>query len=247
MTGTDLDWQTRLEADGYVLLPAVLEAREVGEGLAEWDEVQKRNAADPAILTGAGGHVSGARNLLRMWPGVVGLVRRPGLLDRLAHLLGPEAGVVRALFFDKPPGNGWALPWHKDYNVAVRAHGPTGRFSKPTTKAGVPHVEAPIDLLERMVTVRVHLDEMTDENGPLRVIPGSHRNAHGADPVTHLPVVIRCRAGDVLLIRPLVTHASGHCDPNTTRHRRIVHLECAPSRALPDGYEWFDFVPLPET
>jgi hypothetical protein len=194
------------------------------------------------FLTGAGG-VSGARNLLRMWPQVVELARQPALASPLLELLGPSGGVVRGLYFDKPPGYGWALPWHKDVNVAVRAHGVMGRFAKPTTKAGVPHVEAPAELLGRMVTVRIHLDDVTDENGPLRVIPGSHHD-DGGQRASRPPVAIGCRAGDVLLMRPLLTHASGHCDPATTRHRRIVHLECAPSPELPDGYEWHDFVGL---
>jgi ectoine hydroxylase-related dioxygenase (phytanoyl-CoA dioxygenase family) len=179
-----------------------------------------------------------------LWPEVVGLARRPGLFGPLVGLLGPEAGVVRALFFDKPPGHSWALPWHKDYNVAVVEHRSFGVFTKPTRKAGVPHVEAPAALLERMITARIHLDDMTDDNGPLRVIPGSHTSLQEVDDERREPVTIDCRAGDVLLMRPLLTHASGHCAPTTTRHRRIVHLECAPSPVLPDGYEWHDFVRL---
>jgi ectoine hydroxylase-related dioxygenase (phytanoyl-CoA dioxygenase family) len=168
----------------------------------------------------------------------------PALREVLLAELAPGAGVVRGLFFDKPPGHGWALPWHKDYTVAVRAHGPPGRFRKPTTKAGIPHLEAPTELLARMLTARVHLDDMTDENGPLRVVPGSHRFDRTADDEPRPPVVVRCRAGDVLLMRPLLTHASGHAAPGTAMHRRIVHLECAPAGELGDGYEWRDFVPL---
>jgi hypothetical protein len=244
MTGTELDWKLQLAEDGFVILPGVLTADDVRNVLAAWDEVVRGNRGNPAILTDADGSVSGARNLIRMWPDVVNLARRPGLLGPLRRLLGARAGVVRGLFFDKPPGRGWALPWHKDYNVAVLKHGRRGRFTKPTRKAGVPHVEAPADLLGKMVTVRIHLDDMTDENGPLRVIPGSHHFYRTDDEQSRSPLVIRCQAGDVLLMRPLLTHASGHCDPATTRHRRIVHLECAPSPVLSDGYEWHDFVKL---
>ncbi len=245
--GLDLDWPTRFDEDGYVLLPGCLAVSEIARTITGWEEVCRQNAADPAILSGGDGQVSGARNLLRMWPEVIELARQPALLGSLLGLLGPEGGLVRGLFFDKPPGFGWALPWHKDYNVAVRAHGPIGRFTKPTTKAGVPHVEAPADLLGSMVTARIHLDEMIDENGPLRVIPGSHRSDRTDDDPVRPPVVIRCRAGDVLLLRPLLTHASSHPSPTTTRHRRIVHLECAPCADLPDGYQWHDFVRLAST
>ena len=232
-------WRSRLAADGFALLPGVFTPAEVAGLADEWAAVCLAHAGGDAIMADADGRVSGARNLLRLWPRVVELVRRPGLLGPLVDVLGPDGGVVRALYFDKPPGHGWALPWHKDRNVAVVAHGRMGVFSKPTTKAGVPHVEAPEDLLGRMVTARVHLDDVTAENGPLRVIPGSHRGDESRPPVE-----VCCLAGDVLLMRPLLTHASGHCDPHTRRHRRVVHLECAPSPDLPDGYRWHDFVPL---
>ena len=77
-------------------------------------------------------------------PAAAALARHPRLHDPLARVLGPGAGVVRGLYFDKPPGDGWALPWHRDTTVAVKAHGRFGTFVKPTTKAGVPHVEAVI-------------------------------------------------------------------------------------------------------
>lgn len=236
MTATEPDWRARLTADGFVLLRGVLAAAEVRAVIADWDTIRQRNAADGELL--GNGPPVGARNLLRMWPAVIELARRPRLLTPLVTLLGSEAGVVRGLYFDKPPGRSWALPWHKDYTIAVAEHRSCGVFQKPTRKAGVPHVEAPAELLDRMVTARVHLDDMTDENGPLRVIPGSHR---GED---REPVTVHCRAGDVLLMRPLLTHASGHCSPTTTRHRRIVHLECAALPELPDGYEWHDYIRL---
>ncbi|QDU21432.1 phytanoyl-CoA dioxygenase family protein [Urbifossiella limnaea] len=235
---------TTLAADGFVLLPAVFDAAAVADVRAACDTALSRHAGDPAILADPTGAVSGARDLFRLWPGAAELARAPALRDALIAALGAGAGVVRGLYFDKPPGHGWALPWHKDYTVAVRAHGPLGRFRKPTTKAGIPHLEAPTELLSRMLTARVHLDDMTDENGPLRVVPGSHRFDRTAADEPRPPVVVHCRAGDVLLMRPLLTHASGHADAATARHRRIVHLECAPAGALEDGYEWREFLDL---
>jgi hypothetical protein len=231
------DWFGALARDGYAVLPAVFGRDDVA-GLTEaCGQALAGAAGDPAVLAGKGGPAYGARNLLRLWPGAIDVARAPTLTDALLRVLGPGGGVVRALFFDKPPGHSWALPWHRDYTIAVKAHGPIGRFQKPTTKAGVPHVEAPEDLLARMVTARVHLDAVTDENGPLRVVPGSHLGPEDRPPVT-----LYCGAGDVLLMRPLLVHGSGHCADRTDRHRRIVHLECAPAGHLPDGYEWHDFV-----
>lgn len=236
-------WRERLDADGFALLPGVLTRDDVIAALAEWDVVCRRNADDPAILANDG-PAYGARNLLQLWPGVIDLARRPRLGSVIREVLGPAAGVVRVLFFDKPPGHSWALPWHKDYNVAVAEHRGGEVFTKPTTKAGVPHVVAPPAVLNAMLTARLHLDDVDERNGPLRVIPGSHRHYPMGEDPPHEPVAVHCRAGDVLLMRPLLTHASGHTKPGAEAHRRIVHFECAASPELPDGYRWHAFEPL---
>ena len=202
------------------------------------------------MLTSQRGRAYGARNLLQLWPGAVDLLRSAPLAGTLKDMLGEGAGVVRGLYFDKPPGSSWSLPWHRDLTVAVKRHGSLGRFNKPTFKAGVPHLEAPVELLATMLTARVHLDAMTPENGPLQVVPGSHRltgalNDGAPDEgAPRAAETIHCAAGDVLLMRPLLSHASIQSAEGCTAHRRIVHLEMSPTAELPDGYEWHDWVAL---
>jgi ectoine hydroxylase-related dioxygenase (phytanoyl-CoA dioxygenase family) len=136
------------------------------------------------------------------------------------------------------------LPWHKDLTIAVRANRlPSTHFTKPTTKAGVPHVEAPRAVLDSMLTARIHLDPVTEANGPLKVIPGSHRAGKGLALDTAPPRTLLAGAGDVLLIRPLLAHCSGKSHPDITQHRRVLHLEFAASGLLPDGYAWHTFLP----
>ena len=133
--------------------------------------------------------------------------------------------------------------------IAVRnAHSPTEGFGRPTVKAGIPHLEAPAWLLREMLTARVALDDVTDENGPLLVIPGSHRDSN-IDELQPPEAVesahaLHLRAGEVLLIRPLVAHRSGPSRPGTARHRRTLHFEFAPARRLPDPLEWHQFLPI---
>ncbi|MFO0938514.1 MAG: phytanoyl-CoA dioxygenase family protein [Gemmataceae bacterium] len=235
----------RFEREGYLVIPGVFDDSAIARFLDRWTGLLNRNEkTDPqptagTILSGAAGGVYGVRNVLTIWPDVIPLSFQSALGTIVCEILGSEARVVRGLLFDKPPGQSWALPMHRDLTIAVKKHGPIGVFSKPTIKAGVPHVEAPAELLDRMVTVRIHLDDMTDENGPLKLIPGTHRGGDSGETVTILG-----RAGDVLLMRPRILHGSGQSAIGTDRHRRIIHLECAPSADLPDGYEWFDSRPI---
>ncbi|TWT84573.1 Phytanoyl-CoA dioxygenase (PhyH) [Planctomycetes bacterium CA13] len=189
------------------------------------------------------GHVYAARNLLEVVPEIQTFWQQGILLDSLKLVLGDAIGLVRVLFFDKPPDRTWALPWHKDTAIAVKDNsGASTSFSRPTVKAGVPHVIACDDVLKQMLTLRLHLDEVTDENGPLRVIPGSHVSSESDGVGVENAVAIHAAAGDVLAMRPLITHSSGSSHPGTTRHRRILHLEFAACHELPDGYQWHDFV-----
>ena len=236
-----MTWAEQLQRDGYAFLRSALSPEAVAKALREWAAITAANAEADAVLAGASGPAYGARNLLDLWPGVTALVRTAPVRDALRAVLGPGAGVVRVLYFDKPPGHSWALPWHKDYSLAVKAHRPSPLFTKPTVKAGVPHVIAPQTVLDRMLTVRVHLDDMTPANGPLRVIPGSHRFYEQVNDEPREAVTLECRSGDALLMRPLLTHASGHSRAEAGLHRRIVHLECAADHTLSDGFEWMWF------
>jgi hypothetical protein len=229
---------------GYLLLPAVFTTSEMSAACqAVAAALAAPSAADSLIAT-KDGRTHGARNLLHLWPGVADLIRASSLAEELKQMLGPAAGIVRGLFFDKPPGDTWALPWHRDTTVAVRSHGVIGQFRKPTVKAGVRHMEAPEHLLATMVTVRIHLDAMTEANGPLRVVPGSHLLGDVTPRDDQSAGTLTCGMGDVLLMRPLLLHASGHCAAEHDGHRRIVHLELASTESLADGYAWHTFLPL---
>ena len=236
----DYDLLSAMERDGFHLLRGAFSDSECDHLLADWAAACASNGA--GVMRNAAGDVYGARNIVELWPDVVRVMHQPALMDALRLALGTAFGLVRVLYFDKPPGDSWALPWHKDTAIAVKNNRlPSMQFDHPTAKYGVPHVEAPTWLLEKMLTARLHLDDVTDENGPLKILPGSHRGGKESSPGENA-VKVLCAQGDVLLMRPLLAHCSGHSTPETTRHRRILHLEFSPMRELPDGYEWHTFV-----
>jgi hypothetical protein len=230
-----------LQRDGFVLLPEVFSTSEVQRMRSALESALATD--DEPAIRGDEGAVYAARNVLVLWPEVASVWKKEPLTAALHAALGPDFGLVRVLYFDKPPGQSWSLPWHKDLTVAVRNNRlPSPRFRRPTAKAGVPHVEAPEEVLERMLTARIHLDPVTDENGPLKVVPGSQYTGKRMDLDGAAVRVVYAAAGDVLLVRPLVAHCSNRSQADTTRHRRILHLEFAGTATLPDGYDWHDYV-----
>lgn len=148
---------------------------------------------------------------------------------------------VRAIFFDKSPDTNWLVTWHQDLTIAVKEKRDVAGFGPWSVKDGQPHVQPPAELLERMLTLRLHLDDADVENGALRVLPGAH--ALGKLDAARIQTLreevpehlCAAEAGDVLLMRPLLLHASGKS--TGTRHRRILHVEFADFE-LPGGLEW---------
>jgi ectoine hydroxylase-related dioxygenase (phytanoyl-CoA dioxygenase family) len=237
--------QQAIAEEGFAILPGAFSPERVACLVSDLDRALPRSGA--SVLQSRG-HVYGVRNLIDVWPPALAVARDEALQVVVGAVLGTGFGLVRSIFFDKPPGRTWSLPWHRDTTIAVRElrYG-DGEFGRPTVKAGIPHLEAPSWLLERMLTARVALDDVTDDNGPLLVIPGSHVGDPDGAPAERglapRSVAIHMRAGDVFFIRPLVLHRSGPSRAGTARHRRTLHFEFAATVTLPGGLEWHRFLP----
>ncbi len=237
------NWHQQISEDGFVVIPGVFPSVELDDLIAALEVVLHRDNATEGPIRDRTGTVYAGRNLLSLFEPARTVWQRSPLLDLLNEVLGPDAGLVRALFFDKPPERTWSLPWHKDMTLAVRDHAmSSAAFSKPTLKAGVPHVEGSLEVLEAMLTMRIHLDDLTVDNGPLQVLPRSHHTGKTPAAPDESVQTILARRGDVLAIRPLVAHRSISSAPGTTLHRRVLHLEFSGMRTLPDSVVWHDFV-----
>ena len=147
-----------------------------------------------------------------------------------ANLLSSKHRLVRAIVFIKNKSTNWYVTWHQDRTVAL-----SKVFSQPgwgpwSTKDGVIHAQAPKQLLQEMLTLRVHLTDTNSENGCLKLISGSHQ--HGILPEEKIkvwvgsnePVVCEAHAGDAVAMRPLTLHSSSK-SANPTQDRIVLHLE----------------------
>lgn len=158
-----------------------------------------------------------------------------------AGILGPASRPVRAILFDKTPATNWALGWHQDRTICVRNKVMTEGFDPWTIKAAMHHVAPPVELLARMITLMIHLDDVPASNAPLLIAPGSH--AHGRMPIHAISQMVRrcgikaclARAEDVWLYATLILHASEAASSPT--RRRVLHVDFA-AEELPGGLAW---------
>ncbi|WP_241127668.1 phytanoyl-CoA dioxygenase family protein [Novosphingobium terrae] len=181
----------------------------------------------------------------------VRISRLPGLRPYLApgssigavasRALGAEGKPVRAILFDKSEGTNWSLAWHQDRTICVAERVEVDGFGPWSIKAGLHHVAPPFDLLARMVTLRVHLDDVPASNAPLLIAPGSHR--HGRVPVDEVEGVaalcgtVAClaSAGDVWACSTPILHASEAA--SRPARRRVLQVDFS-ADTLPGGLEW---------
>lgn len=187
------------------------------------------------------GSVYAVRNLIEAVPEVARLAESSAIRTHIEPHLGAAAFAVRGLLFDKNEAANWNVPWHQDVSIAVRSRIETPGFQSWTSKEGVAHVQPPVSLLSRMLTVRLHLDPCGKDNGPLRIVPRTHQlgrltPAQIEDIRRHQEAIdILADPGDLLIMRPLLLHASSSAA--APAHRRIVHIEYA-AEPLPGGLEW---------
>ena len=181
--------------------------------------------------------------------GVRGALRRSEELTRLSNEylvpiakrhLGSNAFIVRSILFDKPLDANWAVPWHQDVTIEVESKQDVPGFGPWSTKDGMDSVQPPAEVLEKMLTLRLHLDDTDGTNGALIVDPSSHLEGkkHINDIQAKNPVVLSCRSGAVLLMKPLLYHASNRS--TSGKPRRILHLDFA-ANPLPEPLVWKKF------
>jgi hypothetical protein len=212
--------------EGFAIAPNVLSARECEDVLR--------------LVAGGVKSLAGVRSLLAVdW------------CQRLAtHLRShPEiasfvpAGYVAAqcTYFEKSSIRNWLVAVHQDLSIPVAERKSAACLGGWSEKEGTLFVQAPVELLERLVAVRVHLDSCGESDGPLQVVPGTHAigriGPEEAASIRHAKHMVSCtvNAGDAIVMRPLLLHASSKS--SGTSLRRVLHFLFGP-RDLPHGLRW---------
>jgi ectoine hydroxylase-related dioxygenase (phytanoyl-CoA dioxygenase family) len=152
--------------------------------------------------------------------------------------LGTRAIPFRATLFDKSWQANWLVAWHQDTALPLASKFDAPGWGPWSEKAGILYAHAPEWALSRILALRVYLDQSTNEKGPLRVVPGSHRGVltdEGVREYVQAHAQVDCPApqGGVLTMRPLLIHASSKSQ--SRRPRRVLHIEYIDSVDLKPG------------
>jgi ectoine hydroxylase-related dioxygenase (phytanoyl-CoA dioxygenase family) len=138
-------------------------------------------------------------------------------------------------------GYGIVVAWHQDRTLPLRERREQAGRGPWSVKEGVNYAHAPREAPERVVALRLHLDDSNENNGPLRVLPGTHRGGVLTDDEVHRLAegisAVECLTaqGGVVIMRPLVIHASSKAA--SEQPRRVLHIEYAATEKIAEGLE----------
>jgi ectoine hydroxylase-related dioxygenase (phytanoyl-CoA dioxygenase family) len=159
----------------------------------------------------------------------------------VAHCLLPSSAVaIQAIAFDKTPDTNWKVAWHQDLMFPFADKVSSPGYELPSCKSGIHYARPPLDVLEDLLAVRLHLDDCGESNGPLRVSPGTHRKGvipssdAASQAATNGEIPCFALTGEVLLMRPLLLHASSQA--TVPGHRRVLHVVYHSGCPLPERW-----------
>src|SRR5207245_4690274 len=159
----------------------------------------------------------------------------------VSALLRDASTAVQCIYFAKSPSRNWLVSLHQDLSIPVRQRMTGTPCAGWSEKEGTWFCQPPLELLSGLLAVRVHLDDSTEQNGPLRVVPGTHRLGRIApqQAIEHRRQIgeVSCtvpRRG-IVAMRPLLLHASSKSIVEAPR--RVLHFLFGPAQ-LPWGLEW---------
>ncbi len=188
----------------------------------------------------AAGVVGPSRAVLSLAPSARQVARSEAVLQAATDLLEGQPRLVRALWFDKVPDRNWPVLWHQDKHICVAERHEVHGFEAWSVKGGIAHVEPPLEVLQRMATIRIHVDACRPNNGPLRIIAATHTSKMSPEQIetavaSGVMEDVLAGEGHAIAMRPLLLHSSKRAE--APDHRRVLHLEFA-SDDLPAPLAW---------
>lgn len=179
------------------------------------------------------------RRFFKEVPAAENILLTEKLSSLIEQIFGTGFFLVKSIYFDKPGGSNWFVSYHQDLTISVDRREETEGFGPWTIKQDQFAVQPPLEILENIFTIRIHLDDTNENNGALRVIPSSHkRGIYRPETINwenETEVSCSVPAGGIMIMKPLLLHASSRT--LNKERRRVVHMEFC-NRELPFPLEW---------
>ena len=224
----------QLTNEGFTILENIYSTEEVEQILASIEKVDKTKETVRKST-----EFFAIRQFLKELPESVKLIFTDNFKTLIRQLIGEKYFVVKSIYFDKPGTSNWFVSYHQDLTISVDNKIELEGFGPWTVKQNQFAVQPPIDILQNIFTIRIHLDDTDCENGALRVIAGSNTKGiyrpESIDWTKEKEITCDVRKGGVMIMKPLLLHSSGRT--TNEKKRRVIHIEFS-DKELPTELKW---------
>lgn len=224
----------QLNNSGFIVLPSIFSDKEVDDILTVINSVDTSKATFRKL-----DDLFAIRQFLKEIAEIKNLVFTNNLKSTIKNLIGDNFFVVKSIYFDKPEKSNWFVSYHQDLTISVDKKADIPGYSQWTVKQNQFSVQPPLDVLNNIYTIRIHLDETDENNGALKVIPSSHLKGiyrpETIDWNVEQEIICAVPKGGIMLMRPLLLHSSSRTTNNN--QRRVIHLEFSNADLAP-GLQW---------
>lgn len=238
--GTPSDIKKNIDNLGFAIIENIYSDSEINSLL---DLISNADYAAPTFRKTA--DLFAIRQFVQEVPDTVDILFNDKLSELISSVFGDEFFIVKSIYFDKPETSNWFVAYHQDLTISVDKKIDIPGYSSWTTKHNQFAVQPTVDILQDNFTIRIHLDETTEHNGALKVIPGSHKKGvyrpETIDWTNETETTCPVKKAGVMIIKPLLLHSSGKT--TNKNKRRVIHLEFSRS-LLPGGLEWSELLRL---
>jgi ectoine hydroxylase-related dioxygenase (phytanoyl-CoA dioxygenase family) len=223
-----------LDDKGFTILPDIFSDTEIDAILSAINSVDSSKATFRKSE-----NLFAIRQFLKEIPDIKKLIYTDKFNTTIKKIIGDGFFVVKSIYFDKPEKSNWFVSYHQDLTISVDKRVDNPDYGPWTIKHDQFAVQPPLDILNRIFTVRIHLDNTDGNNGALKVVPGSHHKGiyrpETIDWSTETEAICPVPKGGIMLMRPLLLHSSSRTTNNN--QRRVIHLEFSNADLTPE-LEW---------
>lgn len=235
MSLTDLSaYKSHIEKYGFSVINEVFSEAEVAQIIHVLDNIDtsKENFRKSEDLFAI-------RQFLKEVPEIKDLIFNDNIRKIIKEIFGNHYFVVKSIYFDKPETSNWYVAYHQDLTISVDKKLELTGFGPWTTKQNQFAVQPPLNILENIYTIRIHLDETDENNGALKVVPQSHAKGiyrpETIDWTVETEEICKVEKGGVMLMKPLTLHGSNRT--TNGKKRRVIHIEFSDAE-LPEVLQW---------
>ena len=223
------------EEEGFAVIEGVYTHDEIALLI---DIISRTNSCDQVFRKSS--DLFAIRQFFKVVPESIDIIFNDRLRLIVSEVLGDSYFVVKSIYFDKPRNSNWLVPYHQDLTISVDKRIETEGFGPWSVKQNQFAVQPPVEILEDNITIRIHLDDTTEQNGALKVFPKSHkggvvRKSIEIDKAKETEHSCCVPSGGLMLMKPLLMHSSSKTINN--KPRRVIHIEFSRCK-LPAGLSW---------